>query len=222
MFSCFQLTPPPAVLCILGTRSQGSHQGEWGRLVGAPLVVGPGASGLDADPLALPRPFGGRRGRRPHIPREGWGRPQRPLGRKSGEREVARRPVPLGPTHVPPRTPPKNNPFLLSGNILLRDLHHPPWELLRPSPQEMFAHQGGDSSCGAEAPAKRVSPALLTYTELLSHPLPAMERAFPRLSFFTCKTARPPVPLPPRGCWALPSSSPSAQSPKGSFGTSEC
>lgn len=126
MFSCFQLTSPTSSPLHSRTRSPGSHQGERGGWWELSWWLDLGPQALALTPWPFHSLLEGRRGRRPHIPREGLGGPRSPLGRKSGERGVAHRPVPLGPTHASP--PQKNNPFLLSGNILLRDLqpHTPP------------------------------------------------------------------------------------------------
>lgn len=67
--------------------------------------------GLALPPWPCHSHLEGRRGRRPHIPRERWAKPHRPLGRKSAERGAGHRSVPLGPYSCSPH-PPKN-PFLL-------------------------------------------------------------------------------------------------------------
>lgn len=138
MFSCFQLTSPhqqpsaflrPGVKTATGGELGRANSGggwAWGEKVTPPQdphthprTPPARLSGLGADPWALSE---GRGGGPPHIPRESWGRPRRPLGRKLANKGAGHRPVTLGPyscfPHFPPN-PPK------SGSTHSREAHSP-------------------------------------------------------------------------------------------------
>ena len=121
MFSCFQLTAPPppqqpsaflrpGVKTATGESWEGWLEPHWWLapgLKGSPQEPGephPPSQGPPTRPqgLALTPFHNSRVGEKTPHPREGWGRPQRPLGRKSAGRGAEYRPVPLGLTHASP------------------------------------------------------------------------------------------------------------------------
>lgn len=152
MFSCFQLTSPhqqpsaflrPGVKTATG-RGRGGGLGRansgggwaWGEKVTPPrtLTHTPGPLQPGSQGLALtPGPSEGRGGRPPHIPRESWGRPRRPLGRKLANKGAGHRPVTLGPYSCFPHFP--SNPPK-SGSTHSREAHSPAPPA--PTPQELL------------------------------------------------------------------------------------
>lgn len=113
----------PGVKTATGESWEGWLEPHWWLapgLKGSPQEPGephPPAQGPPTRPqgLALTPFHNSRLGEKTPHPREGWGRPQRPLGRKSAGRGAEHRPVPLGLTHASPLKK-KKNQFLFSGN----------------------------------------------------------------------------------------------------------